>query len=183
MSLAPVGFDYEAALAGCARGDRSALRGIYERDARQLMGVALRIVRRRELANEVLHDAFLQIWQRAATFDPALGSGRGWIFSVVRHRALNTVRSGSRETLVAESPLDETADDAPDPMERLARVKEAEALRRCLEQLDASRRTSILLAYLDGLTHEQIAAKLATPLGTVKAWIRRGLLALKECLT
>jgi RNA polymerase sigma-70 factor (ECF subfamily) len=175
-------FDYAGALAACARGDRSALREIYGREAGRLMGVALRIVRRREIADEVLHDAFLQIWQKAATFDPALGSGRGWIFSIVRHRALNSLRGMSRETLVDEAPLAEIEDEAPDPLERLVGSRDAEALARCLAELDESKRRCILLAYLDGLTHVEIAAKLAAPLGTIKAWIRRGLAALKECM-
>jgi RNA polymerase sigma-70 factor (ECF subfamily) len=175
-------FDYAAALAACARGERSALREIYARDAGRLMGVALRIVRRREVADEVLHDAFLQIWQKAGTYDPALGSGRGWIFSIVRHRALNSLRGMSRETLVEDAPLAEVEDDAPDPLERLVGSRDAEALARCLAELDNSKRTCILLAYLDGLTHVEIAAKLAAPLGTIKAWIRRGLASLKECM-
>jgi RNA polymerase sigma-70 factor (ECF subfamily) len=175
-------FDYAAALAACARGDRSALREIYAREAGRLMGVALRIVRRREIADEVLHDAFLQIWQKAATYDPALGSGRGWIFSIVRHRALNSLRGMSRETLVEEAPLTEVEDDAPDPLERLVGSRDTEALARCLGELDESKRRCILLAYLDGLTHVEIAARLAAPLGTIKAWIRRGLASLKECM-
>ena len=81
-------FDYEAQLGACARGEHAALRRLYERDARWLMGVALRIVRRRELADEVLHDAFLRIWQKSSTYSVKLGSARGWIYSVVRHRAL-----------------------------------------------------------------------------------------------
>src|SRR4249920_1264588 len=89
-------FDYEAAPIACARGDRAALRTIYERERRWLMAVALRITHRRELAEEVLHDAFVQIWQKAATFDAGLGSARGWIYTVVRHRALNAVRSSAR---------------------------------------------------------------------------------------
>ena len=129
-------FDYAAALASCARGERSALREIYARDAGRLMGVALRIVRRREIADEVLHDAFLQIWQKAGTYDPALGSGQGWIFSVVRHRALNSLRGMSRETLVEDAPLAEVEDDAPDPLERLVGSRDAEALARCLAELD-----------------------------------------------
>jgi len=176
-------FDYESALRACARDERIALRQIYEHEASRLIGVAYRIVRRREIANEVVHDAFLQLWQGADTFDPRRGSARGWIFSVVRHRALNTLRKSSRETPVDEAMLEQTPDEAAGPLENLARLNDARALHHCLSQLDAQKRDSILLAYVDGYSHSQIAARLNAPLGTVKAWIRRGLLALRECLT
>jgi RNA polymerase sigma-70 factor (ECF subfamily) len=176
------GFDYEAALAACARGDRQALKRIYDVEARRLVGVALRIVRRRELANEVVHDAFLQIWQKAGTFDPSLGSGRGWIYTVVRHRALSSIRNAARELQPENGALEAIADCAEDPLTALARISNESALRRCLEALDDAKRTSIMLAFIDGYSHQQVAERLSTPLGTVKAWIRRGLLALKECL-
>jgi RNA polymerase sigma-70 factor (ECF subfamily) len=129
-----------------------------------------------------VHDAFLQIWQKAATFDPARGSARGWIYTVVRHRALNMLRDASRELLSDEWQFEELPDSAADPLSYLSRMSDATALSRCLERLDVSKRTSILLAYVDGYTHQQIAARLNAPLGTVKAWIRRGLLSLRECL-
>jgi RNA polymerase sigma-70 factor (ECF subfamily) len=176
-------FDYEAALARCANGDRSALHAIYTREARWLMGVALRIVRRRELADEVLHDAFLQIWQKAASFNPHLGSGRGWIFTIVRHRAFNVLRDAGHEEPAAED-YDETAHTAQsDPTDSLSETIETGALHGCLQRLDEAKRNCILLAYVDGYTHQQIAVRLEAPLGSVKAWIRRGLLMLKACLS
>lgn len=181
MSPPRTGFDYEAALLACARGDRAALRRLYECEARWLTGVALRIVRRRELADEVLHDAFLAIWSKASTYDPALGSARGWIYSVVRHRALNALRQRGQDSLPEQVPP-EAADDAPGPLDSLSRHKDAQALHRCLQLLDAQKRACILLAYVDGYSQSQIADRLACPLGSVKAWVRRGLLALKECL-
>jgi len=174
-------FDYEAALAACARGDRYALRAIYERERRWLMAVALRVTRRRELAEEVLHDAFVQIWRKAATFDAALGSARGWIYTVVRHRALNAVRSSARVVAVDDEALAALADArvAWRPGERDV---DAGALAECLGRLDEQKRTCVVLAFVDGYTHEELATKLGAPLGTVKSWIRRALLALRECL-
>lgn len=180
--MEPGAFDYEAALRACARGEKAALRQIYEREASRLIGVAYRIVHRREVANEVVHDAFIQIWQGSATFDAHRGSARGWIYSVVRHRALNTIRNSAREVPVDDDMLEAAADGAPGPLENLARLKDAKALHDCLSQLDAQKRDSILLAYVDGYSHSQIAARLNAPLGTVKAWIRRGLITLRECL-
>ncbi len=175
-------FDYEGSLAACARGDRSALRALYEREARWLMGVALRIVRERSLAEEVLQEAFLQIWKAAATFDPSRGSGRGWIYTVVRHRALEQIRRGDREIHIDSAELENLADHQQSDGPGELSIGTGE-LDDCLQQLEPKRRACIVHAFVEGYTHEQIAQKLQTPLGTVKAWIRRGLLSLKECLS
>ncbi|MCC2955599.1 sigma-70 family RNA polymerase sigma factor [Massilia sp. IC2-477] len=179
-------FDYEAALAACARGDQLALRRIYDQDSRRLLGVALRIVRHRQIAEEVLHDAFLNIWTRAASFDPARGAGRGWIYSVVRNQALSLVRSGEREVAVEDSMLEEldagTLGLAGGLDETIALRQDIGRLHDCLVGLDAGKRNSILYAYIDGCSHSEIAERLQSPLGTVKAWIKRGLSALRECM-
>jgi len=174
--------DFEAALLRCAQGDHFALRAIYERERRWLMATVLRLVRRRELAEEILHDAFLQIWTKAGTYNPRLGSARGWIYTVVRHRALNALRSAKNSPEREDERYDELiaahADwHAEDPS------AEQRALAQCLERLEEQRRQSVLLAFVDGYSHEQVAAQLGAPLGTVKSWIRRGLIALKECLS
>lgn len=181
----PLPFDHDAALLACARGERFALRMLYEREGRWLLGVVQRIVRDAALAEDVLQDAFLQVWQRAATFDPALGSGRGWLYTVVRHQALRAVRGRAvelvpvePETLTALSDGQQTAADDDDG----DRALDPERLERCLARLEATRRACVLHAYVDGYSHEQIAERMDTPLGTVKSWIRRSLLALKECL-
>ena len=176
-------FNYEAQLAACARGEPAALRHLYERDARWLMGVALRIVRRRELADEVLHDAFLRIWQKAASYNVTLGSARGWICSIVRHRALDVAQQHRRELPGFETLLEELPASGPGPLDTLNQSRESGALHHCLKQLDEQKRACILLAYVDGYSQTQIAIQLASPLGTVKAWTRRGLQALKECLS
>ncbi len=181
MTESPDDFDYEAALQACARGDQYALRAIYERERRWLMAVALRITRRREVAEEVLHDAFLQIWSKAGTFDAALGSARGWIYTVVRHRALNFARSSQRSVNVDDEALVKLA-DAQVAWRNDDRDVDAGALAECLDRLDERKRHCIVLAFVEGYSHDELAARLAAPLGTVKSWIRRGLLELKECL-
>ena len=176
-------FDHEAAIAACARGDRSALRRLYDVDARQMLGVALRIVRQRHLAEDVVQDAFIKVWEKAATFDPQRGSARGWLYSVVRYRALNEVRDSGPQITLDEAALEaidlRNSQQAGHPMNSSA---ELGPLHDCLEQLDPPKRSSIVLAYVDGCTHAEIAQRLAAPLGTVKAWIRRGLLLLRECM-
>jgi RNA polymerase sigma-70 factor (ECF subfamily) len=176
-------FDHEAALLACAQGERFALRALYEHEGRWLLGVALRIVRDRALAEDVLHDAFLQIWSQAHTFEPTLGSARGWVYTVVRHAALKAVRDPGRlelldtPVLAALSDAQQAQQDAP-----ADRALDTDSLERCLQRLDEARRACVVHAFVDGYTHEQIAEKLATPLGTVKSWIRRSLASLKECL-
>ena len=174
--------DFEAALARCAQGDQFALRAIYERERRWLMAVVLRLVQRRELAEEILHDAFLQIWNKAGTYNPGLGSARGWIYTVVRHRALNVLRAQS-SALERDDERFEELMDAHTAWHADDQSAERRALAQCLERLEEQRRHAVMLAFVDGYSHEQVAAQLNAPLGTVKSWIRRGLIALKECLS
>jgi RNA polymerase sigma-70 factor (ECF subfamily) len=170
-----------AALEACARGDRSALRAIYDREAPTLIAVAARIVRRREIAEEVVHDAFVQIWRRASSFDRTLGSGRAWIYAVVRNRALNHIRE-DRHVPLEDEDLAGHIEPEAESSKAFERLSEASALRRCLGGLEPRRRDALLLAYVAGLSHGEIAGRLGAPLGTVKAWIRRSLLALRECM-
>ncbi len=176
-------FDYEAALAACARGEHFALRMLYEREGRWLLGVAKRIVRDHELAQDVLHDAFLQVWKHATTFQPSLGSARGWIYTIVRHQALSVLRKSGREERVDSEELTTLSDRLQATENRDDdRGLDTQALERCLGRLEASRRACVVHAFVDGLTHEQIAEQLETPLGTVKSWIKRSLTSLKECM-
>lgn len=181
MPAPPQDFDYESTVEACARGDADALQSLYQRESRWLLGVALRIVRDRDTAHDVLQDAFVQIWQRAAGYDRALGSARGWVYTVVRHKALDVARRAQRE-LPASDLLDAMADPAPAAAAPDGRA-DADALHRCLDALEPARRACIVDAFVEGLTHEQIAARAGTPLGTVKSWIRRGLLSLRDCLS
>jgi RNA polymerase sigma-70 factor (ECF subfamily) len=183
MPSSAIPFDYEAAVLACARGERYAQRALYEREAQWLLGVALRIVRDRQRAEDVLQDAFLQVWQHAGTYQPALGSARGWIYTIVRHRALKEVRDPGRE-----QPLDpEDLTALSDRQQALGgaveeRGLDAESLERCLSRLEPAQRECVVQAFVDGFTHDEIARRLKTPLGTVKSWIRRSLALLKECM-
>lgn len=187
MPIEPPAFDYEAALLACARGERYALQALYQREARWLCGVAQRIVGDRARAEDVLHDAFVEVWRSAATFRPALGSARGWIYTVVRHAALRARRRDGRIDIVEPEALTELADAGQgaghDPADAAGRGLDVDRLDRCLDGLEPVRRTCVTLAFVDGCTHEEIAARVAAPLGTVKSWIRRSLAALKDCLS
>ena len=165
---ATLSFDYEQALADCARGDRQALQSLYQQESRHLLGVAKRIVRQAQEAEDVVHDAFMNIWIGAASFDASLGSGRGWIYSVTRNLALNTVRNGAREVSVDEEAAE--ALDAQNTMAAYAQLTEAfelnaslGKLNECLARLEPARRNCILYAYVDGCSHGEIAQRTQTP--------------------
>lgn len=177
-----VEFDCDSALVACARGDRAALRSIYESEAPRLLGLAMRILRRRDLAEDALHDAFVLIWEKSGSFDPHRGSARGWIYTVVRHRAINIIRERKHDAPLDDAHLDDLPAEEGDPLALTAALADNTALAQCLEQLDPPKRASIVLAYCEGCSHAEIAARLKVPLGTAKAWVRRGLQALRGCL-
>ncbi|HEV7264371.1 MAG TPA: sigma-70 family RNA polymerase sigma factor [Falsiroseomonas sp.] len=168
-------------LAAVARGDRAALRAVYERQSVRLFGVANAILRDRDAAADALQDAFLRIAGRAGQFDPARGAAEAWLAGIVRHAALDIARRRGREIPTDDRTLGDQPVEA-DALERIAASAEGRRLRDCLEALEAKNREGIVLAFVHGLSHPQIAARLGLPLGTVKAWIRRGLLRLRECL-
>lgn len=165
-----------AALARCAAGDRSALQMIYASEAPKMIGIARRILFRQDLAEEAVHDAFVRIWRSAASFDPRLGSARGWLYAVVRNRALSIHRNEHRYDASDESALEIDCEAT------MTRMPETSALRRCLERIERPRRDVVVLAYVHGMSHGELAARLKVPLGTVKSWVRRSLFSLQECM-
>ena len=164
-------------------GDRQAFRGVYDATAAHLFGLALRILRRRDAAEETLQEAFVSIWQHAGDYRPERGAPLAWMGTIVRHRALDRLR---RER--ATVPLDDVPereawpDPGPTPDVATAAAQDARRLAACLDELAPNPRAAIVLAYRQGLTHEEIAARLSAPLGTVKTWIRRSLGQLRMCL-
>jgi len=179
----PDGCEMTIALAGCARGDRSALRRIVDVEGSRLLGVATRMLRRRDLAEEAVQDALVQIWRKAGQFRAGQGSARGWVFAILRNRCLNILRDGARMSHVDADTLRDMQDGRQQASDQAWDNLGPMALRDCLGALDGSSRHAILLAYVGGYSHGEIAALQATPLGTCKSKIRRGLETLRGCLS
>jgi RNA polymerase sigma-70 factor (ECF subfamily) len=178
----PAGAELEALLSRCAAGDRAALATLYARVAPILLAVLMRILRRRDAAEDALQDVFVSVWQRAHQFDPIRGRALAWLVSMARYRAIDLQRAARPAV-----PLTEVSALEPQlQSEGLATSSEmlgtGALLVRCLEQIAAPQRRCLLLAYQDGLTHSEIARAVNEPLGTVKSWVRRSLLALRRCL-
>lgn len=172
------------ALAGCAAGRQPALRRIFDLEGGRLMGVAQRMLRRRDLAEEAVQDTLVQIWRKAAQFRAGEGSARGWIFAILRNRCLNILRDGARLSVLEPEALAAMQEGRrAAPAEALEALGDRVALKDCLSGLEPPARQAILLAYVAGFSHGEIAAMQSVPLGTCKSWIRRGLDRLRECLT
>lgn len=169
-------------LRAIARGDRAAFHRLYDATAPHLFAIALRIVRRRDRAEEILQEAFVSIWRRAGDWTPERGSVRTWISSIVHHRAIDAIRREGRLVQLDEEAHGETIDETPDAFHLASAGEDAKRLASCLEALEEQPRTAIRLAYWRGLSHEELAAHMGAPMGTVKSWIRRGLQRLKACL-
>ncbi|RJE80020.1 RNA polymerase subunit sigma [Paracoccus sp. JM45] len=173
------------ALLDCAAGDNSGVTTILQCEGPQLLGVAYRILGRHDLAEEALQDAMLLVWRKAVQFDAAHGSARGWIYAILRNRCLNILRDGKRLSILSPADLAILQEHRQTvvPTENWELLAGPSRLRDCLKGLDDSSRQIILLAHVAGFSQSEIATRQDMPLGTIKSLIRRGLHALKECLT
>lgn len=169
-------------MARIAAGERAALRQLYEATSAKLFGVCLRILPNREESEDVLQEVYLTIWRRAGRFEPGRASVMTWISTIARNRAIDRLRA--RGPLAYAEPVDELEieDPAPAAEALLQASQDRSALTRCLDELDARTAQVIRTAFFEGVTYEALAAQTNTPLGTVKSWIRRGLLKLRGCL-
>ncbi|MBT9598546.1 MAG: sigma-70 family RNA polymerase sigma factor [Vitreoscilla sp.] len=175
-----------ALLARVALSDRAAFARLYRLTSAHLLGVAWRLVNTRERAEEVLQDAFINVWQQARSYQPAMSAPMTWLINIVRHRAIDTLRS-RRSELAQTQALGEAEDDLPadsawEPPQLLDASLAKRGIDRCMADLSPPQRQALALAYYRGLAHSEIAESLQAPLGTVKAWVRRGLDRLKGCL-
>lgn len=165
-----------------ADGDRAAFRQFYAATSGKLHGIATRILGDGEDANDVTQETYLQIWQQARQFDRSRGTARAWTIRMVRNRAIDRLRSRQVRDKAHAAAAREDADTVQEiVLPSLDRQGQARLL-ACLELLDPGQRESILLAYCEGYTHQELTRRLDQPLGTIKGWIYRGLSRLRECL-
>ncbi|WP_244559802.1 sigma-70 family RNA polymerase sigma factor [Bradyrhizobium canariense] len=174
--------NYETALLECASGSQSAVGKIYAREREQLRAMAHRIVHDRSRSEDVIHDAFAQILRYAKNFDPARGSARGWIYAIVRNTAFKMRQNARREVAIEDDALNAICTREQTVPNPACCIPDSMTLRTMLDQLEPQRRASLLLAIVDGRTHEEISEYLRVPVGTVKAWIRRELVAMRRQL-
>ena len=165
----------------------AALRQLYDRTSPRLMGLAMRVVRKREWAEDVLQESFLTVWRVAGDYRASLSPPLAWLGLIVRSRALDLLRrrAADRAQLTQEfdeQMADQLESDAPGPAENADASEQAWALHQCLSQLEGRQREVVSLAYLRDMSHGELAEQLKLPLGTVKTWIRRGLEKLRVCM-
>lgn len=169
-------------MARIAAGDRSALRQLYQATSAKLFGVCLRILSSRDESEDVLQEVYITVWRRAERFDSGRASVMTWLSTIARNRAIDRLRA--RGPLANADQVDkmEIEDSAPRAEALLEAAQDRGRLHDCLAQLDARTQGVIRTAFFEGVSYEALAQRLDTPLGTVKSWIRRGLLKLKGCL-
>jgi RNA polymerase sigma-70 factor, ECF subfamily len=169
-------------LAAVAKGDRSAFERLYDATRAKLYGVLLRILGRAALADEVLKETYLRVWNMAAKFDPTTASPITWMVAIARNRAIDIARKSGNALLADEAPDALTAAEAPPPLARRDMTEELKKLLGCLGKLDPEKQRIVLLAYYSGWSREQLAEKLDIPVNTVKTWLRRSLLEIHACM-
>lgn len=191
--LEPVREALAELIAASACGDDRAFRRLYRATSDVLFGMALRILKRRDWAEEVLQESFVSVWRHAGRYDKTKGAAMTWLIRIVRNQALDWIHPSRPDGFerVHASAIDLLGDDILDGMgnpgaangaELVEYSQRADRVAACLAALDARQRQSLVLVFFHGLSHSDLARHLQHPLGTVKAWVRRGLAQLASCL-
>ncbi|HEU4778396.1 MAG TPA: sigma-70 family RNA polymerase sigma factor [Steroidobacteraceae bacterium] len=175
----PLDIELAQLLQRCAAQDAAAFRVLYDKTSPILFARLLRMLRRRSVAEEVLQDVYVRIWQRAAQFEAHRGRALAWMVTIARYCAIDLMRR-ERMTLVTDDAIAEIADESTVDAGGLEKPNNFD---HCIGQLNEKTRACLTLAFVDGRSHDEIARLTTNPLGSVKSWIRRGLLELKECLS
>ena len=169
-------------LGAVARGDEAAFEQLYSETRAKLYGVLLRILGRPALADEVMQETYLKVWRMADRFDPTLASPITWMVAIARNRAIDIVRKRGDVSIEEEPEALEVASETPAPLARREMTEELKQLLFCLGKLDPEKQRIVLLAYYSGWSRDQLAQKLDIPVNTIKTWLRRSLLEIRECM-
>lgn len=166
-----------------AQGDRAAFERLYRLASPRLFAICLRLLPDRAEAEDVLQEVFTTIWHKAEQFDPDRAGAMAWMGMIARNRSIDRLRSPGHAVRTTAIDLgDELPDSGESPMDAAEASDDRERLQRCLERLDERRRGLIRTAFFEGATYEELATRSGAPLGSVKSWIRRGLMQLRTCL-
>lgn len=169
-------------IAAVASGDRAAFRALYEQSGAKLFGICLRICHDRSVAEDAVQDAFVEIWRKAADFDPNRGRAGAWMSVIARNRAIDAIRRRGRAPGWGSGDGVDPLALIADPAAREDGGIDAMALSQCLSRLEDGPRRMLVMAYVEGLSREELSQRFGSPVSTVKTWLRRGLAALKTCL-
>jgi len=166
-----------------AARDRQAFAALYTATSAKLYGIVLRILQRRDIADEVLQEVYVQIWERAGLYDVTKAAPITWMAAIARNRALDEVRRKKPLSIEDAPEALNLASDEAHPLDRMEQSEQLQRLRQCLERLESDRREVVLLAYREGMSREALGQRFARPPATIKSWLRRSLLQLRDCLS
>lgn len=170
-------------LSAVAGGDRAAFEALYRATSGKLLSVCLRVLPDRAEAEDVLQEVYASVWRKAVQFDAGRASAATWLAMIARNRAIDRARATPAPQRTAAIELaDELADQAASPLQQAEAANDRSRLEQCMQRLESRRRALIRTAFFDGATYEELAARIGSPLGSVKSWIRRGLSQLRTCL-
>jgi RNA polymerase sigma-70 factor, ECF subfamily len=169
-------------LSRVAQKDRAAFAEVYRASSAKLFGIILRILKRRDVADEVLQEVYVKIWDRAGDFDPKLASPITWMATIARNRALDELRRKRPDSIEDHPELLDVASGEDSALTNVLRGEDGRRLSECLARLEEPRRQMVVLAYCEGLSRDELAVKYGQPVNTIKTWLRRSLAQLKGCL-
>ncbi|WP_291731819.1 sigma-70 family RNA polymerase sigma factor [Leisingera sp. F5] len=174
--------DIEDLIARTSLGDREAFSKLYDATSAKLFGICLRVLKNRSEAEDALQDVFVRIWQKSGSYAANGYSPMTWLITVTRNLAIDRLRTRK----VAPADIDDLSsirDSGPSPEAAAVAASERQQLGACLEELDCSRAEAVKGAYLEGFSYKELAAQHGVPLNTMRTWLRRSLLTLRECLS
>jgi RNA polymerase sigma-70 factor (ECF subfamily) len=169
-------------LAAVAKGDQVAFERLYAATRAKLYGVVLRILRRTDLADEVMQETYLKVWRNAGDFNPRIATPVTWMVAIARNTALDLLRKKTESALEDEPGVLEPAAEQADPLATREMTEELRRLLACMGGLEEDHRRAVLLAYYNGWSRDQLASRFDKPVNTIKTWLRRGLIQIRECL-
>ena len=173
--------DLPGLIARTALGDRTAFSSLYSQTSAKLFGVSLRILKDRAQAEDAVQEVYVRIWRRAGSFRVGQASAMAWLVTIARNQAIDMIRARQPSTLEYDD-APEVADPAMDPEARAVLGGESKRIEACLGELEANKAVAVVAAYVEGLSYQELAEQNAVPLNTMRTWLRRSLLKLRECL-